>query len=84
MWPYPTPDWTPWMIFIASAVIVPVGGWLVRSSISLDRRFTSHEAVDEARFEGIRDALKRIEEHQKDNGDKLDRAIERLPAKTQW
>jgi hypothetical protein len=74
-------DWTSIGLAFASVIGVPAGAWGIKSIINLDKEFTAHELVDKERFSQIAESLARLETKAEAHDVKLDRAIERLPAR---
>ena len=71
-------DWSTWIATGLSAVIVPTGSWLIGKTLSIDKRITAHEEVDDVRFDNIDHNLNEVKTGVKDVGNKLDRLIERF------
>lgn len=76
-----TSDWMALGLAFSTVIAVPLIVWGGTSIISLDKRFTAHELVDDARFTAIKESLARIELRAEAHDVKLDQAIERLPAR---
>jgi hypothetical protein len=71
-------DYSPYILFALSAVVVPGMGYLVSSTISVKAKLQAHEATDDVRFKNIHESLERLEHGTEKVNAKLDRIIERV------